>query len=583
MKTKWNLKLLYKSPKDPQIERDVRTAESLYSDFEKKYRGKNFTRDENALLKSLKDYEKLASNPILSKSIRYFGYIKCLNSEDTFAQAQIRLLSERLTKAGNKIQFFALKLGKIPKNKQKTFLKCKRLVHYKYMLELIFQEAKYNLTEPEERILSLKSATSHGMWTSGVSSAISKREVQHGGKKLPISEAIQLASNILNTKKRRDLSNKVGEIVQEVADFAESEINAVYTNKKINDELRKLPKPYTATLLSDEIDEKTFLALVKAVSSNFHISRRFFKLKAKLLGVKHLEYVDSAARIGQVKTKYTFKNSVKILKELFKRIDLNYEKIFSSFVRKGQIDVFPQKGKNGGGFCSPTTGLPTYILLNHVNDLSSISTMAHEMGHAVHYEMSKEQPVFYDHCTIASTEVASTLFEDFLYEDLLRTLKGKDEIIALHDYIQENIATIFVQIAYLNFEIELHNLVREKGWVAKEEMAKMYNKHMKALIGPLYRPGPYDGYRFMRIPHFRYFFYVYTYSLGQLVSKVLGARYREDNEYIHSINKFLRAGKSKSFEEIFGSIGVNVKNPRLLIEGLKSIEADIKKLEQLTN
>ena len=167
-KTEWDLTLLYKSPTDPQIERDVQKVERLYADFAKKYdtKAKKYLENATALLKALSDYEKL-SGEASAKPFMYFHYRQHLNSADIVATEKIALLSNRATIAGNKVRFFELSLGKIAKEKQSSFLSNKKLSHFKVFLERIFSDARHALSEPEEKILSLKSLPAYSLWVQG--------------------------------------------------------------------------------------------------------------------------------------------------------------------------------------------------------------------------------------------------------------------------------------------------------------------------------------------------------------------------------------------------------------------------------
>jgi oligoendopeptidase F len=221
------------------------------------------------------------------------------------------------------------------------------------------------------------------------------------------------------------------------------------------------------------------------------------------------------------------------------------------------------------------------VLLNHVDSAKSVMTLGHEMGHAIHGELSKVQKPLYENHTISVAEVASTLFENFVFEELLKTMTEKEKIIALHDRIQDDVQTIFRQIACFNFEVELHETIRKNGSLSKEEMGTLMNKHMKAYLGPKFTLTDLDGYFFVSWGHLRMFFYVYSYAYGQLISKALYKKYQADKNYIHEIKKFLSAGGSKSPEDIFKDIGIDTTKPEFFIEGLKSIEEDIERLKKL--
>lgn len=581
MKTKWDLTLLYRSPRDPRIERDIRGIERACSAFEKKYRnGTAYTKTENTLLCALCDYEKLAGKTADPKPLFYFMYRKELDSSDNEAESRLNLISDRLTKAGNRILFFELALGRIPAQKKKQFLKSKRLEHFRYFLSRIFEESKYQLTEPEEKILNLKSLPSSSLWISGFEKVLNKQTVELNGKTIPVSEAINRVP-LLPTAKRRALHNAVMDRLYEISDFAESEINAVIINKKINDELRGLPKPYTATILSYENDEKSVLALVDAVTKRFDISHRFYELKRKMLKLPKLEYADRSAQIGNVKKHISFENAVSVVRSTLERIDPRYAALFQNFIAHGQIDVFPQTGKSGGAFCSGAHNLPTMVLLNHVDDLRSLTTLAHEIGHAIHTERSKTQPILYQDYSTAVAETASTFFEGMVFDAFLEKLSEKEKIVALHDKLGDTMSTVFRQIAFFNFERDLHAGIREKGSMPKKEIADLLNAHMAAYLGPAFALSVRDGYFFTAVSHFRRFFYVYSYAYGELVSNALGKRYAEDHSYAGKIDQFLSAGGSKKPEAIFGNIGIDVRNKTFFNEGLRNIERDVIRLEKL--
>ena len=421
MNTKWDLKLFYKSTKDPQIEKDLVSAEKAIRSFAKKYKGKSdYLKNATALLNALKDQEKLETTAS-SKPILYFMYIRELNSNDNEAEAQLNKISDRLTKVYNEILFFELNIGKIDLKTQKKFLDDKKLNKYKYYLETVWNSSKHDLSEAEEKILSLKSLTSRSLWISGVEKSINKLTVPFKGKSIPISEAMNIVSN-LPTKSRRKLHKDVMEKLYSVSDFSESEINAVYTDKKVNDELRGFKEPYSETILKYENDEKSVTGLVDTVTDQFHISRRFYDLKKKLLGLDHLEYADRSTSIGKVSKEFTFKESVDIVRNAFYNADEKYGKILDRFIENGQIDVFPKTGKSGGAFCSHDINSPTMVLLNHVNDYRSLTTLAHEMGHAIHSERSKGQSPIYESYSTAVAETASTFFESVVFGDVFETL-----------------------------------------------------------------------------------------------------------------------------------------------------------------
>jgi oligoendopeptidase F len=577
-KTDWNLKELYPSMKD--LDNHVEVIDKAYSAFAKKYKNKSdYLKDEKKLLKALKDYGSLLEvTP--TKPIIYLWLLQTLDSSDLEIEAKLNKVSQAMTETANKVLFFELNLGKIPSSLQKKFLKSEQLKTYHYMLRELFREAKHHLSEAEEKILNLKQLTSYSLWVQGVEKHTSKLSVPIKGEDMPLAELFSKLPD-LPTPTRRKAWNAAMQELKKVKEFSESEINAVITDKKISDELRGFANPWSATVMSYQNDEKSVLSLVDTITKHFKISRRFYTLKKKLLSLDTLYYADRSVSPGKLRQTFTFDESVEILTRVFKTTDPQFETILNTMLQKGHIDVFPRKYRQGGAFCLGDTGVPTYVFLNHTNNLNSLTTFAHEMGHAIHTELSKTQPLMYQNYSTAVAETASTFFESLVFEDIFKELTQKEQIVALHDKIQDSVQTTFRQIAAFNFERELHETIRSKGSMSHTEIALLLNRHMSSYLGKDVIMQEDDGYSFITWSHFRRPFYVYAYAYGELISNALYEKYKEDPHFIEKVKQFLKAGESKSPEDIFKDIGIDTTKPDFFELGLKKIERDIKRLEKL--
>lgn len=580
-KTSWNLGLLYKNDDDPQIEIDLKVVENACATFEKKYRGKDFVSTAEKLKKSLVEYQKVEELANGHRFLRYFRFKQDINSDDKNAQAKIAQYRQRYTVARNKIVFYILELGQIPKTKQQAYLKSQELKEFAYMLKVIFSEAKYRLSEKEEQLIRMVSGPAYRYWVDGNDNLLSQIEIKHRGKTIPLPKATGVLAS-LPKKERQHLHEQINKAFKDNSYFAENEINAIYTFKRIMDDRRGYRKPYSSAILNYENDEEAIEKMVSLVTKYFKLSRSFYKLHAKLLGEKKLSIADRAVPMGEIKKKFDFEYSVKLLKNALNNFDPKFTDIFQSFLDKGQIDVYPKKGKTGGAYCSSADIGPTYVLLNHTNSIKSVSTLAHEMGHAFHGELSKSQPLHYRSYTTSTAEVASTFFERVLTTELEKTLTPSEQIILLHDDLMGDISSIFRQIAFFNFENELHELVRKDGRVPKEKIAQLMSKHMKSYMGEAFDVTEDDGYFFVYLSHMRRFFYVYSYAYGQIISRALFEKWKEDKSYAKKIEQFLSAGGSMSPEDIFKSIGIDTSDPKFFETGLKGIERDITRLKKLS-
>ncbi len=393
LKTTWELqRLFYKSLKDPRIQKDIKKGDQAIDTFVKKYaKNKKHLSNAAALNKALADYEAL--DLLCSPAPLYYAnYRKELNAKDKEAEAFLNKMDEHYTKRGNKLLFFALELGKIPPATQKKMLAAKELNEWRYWLSKLFENAKHDLSEPEEKILSLLGDVSFGRWLQAVDNILNTKEVDWQGKKMPINEAMVKIST-LPTKERHELHKLVMQGFKDTSQMAESEMNAIIMRKKITDELRGFTEPYDATILGYENDKKSVLALVDAVTKHFKIAQRFYVAKAKMMKLPELTYADRAAPVGKVEKKIPFAEAAKIVRDTFYNLHPRYAEIFERLLKNGQVDVYPKPGKTSGAYCSSSTDMPTMLLLNHIENAHSLLTLAHEMGHAIDSERSKIQRV----------------------------------------------------------------------------------------------------------------------------------------------------------------------------------------------
>lgn len=585
MKIKWNLKLFYISMQDPFIERDYRIAAAAVKKFRKKYLPKVslLLNSKTKLKAALSDYEKVWEYLASAKPLMYFYYLNAVNSSNLKIQAKLNDYLNKYTELQNSLLFFTNLLKRFDFKEQPKLLRDLNFLKYNYFLKINFKEGRYILEDSAEEVLNLKYLPSHFLWVQMNERNLNKETIKLGNKAMPFNEAVNVEKN-LPLKRRRRLHQILNDKFLSLAEISETELNAVLLNKKIDDRLRGFAKPYDSRLLSDQMEEKTVLSLEKAVADKYKISHNFYSLKRKILQLSKLRYEDRAVPILKHKKILKFSQAVDVLSDFYKTLDENYLKIFKGFLRNGQIDVYPRSGKRGGAFCSWTFSNPTFILLNQVDDYNSLFTFAHEMGHALHAEFSRNQIVFYQDPVISTAETASTLFENLLYDYLLeRTDNKAEKIEILHNRLNSSIATVFRQMSFFEFEKDLHNIFRSKGFLAKEEIAELFLKHLQSYLGSAFQLSVKDGYSFVYISHFRNFFYVYNYVFGHLISRLMAERLKQDKKFINKINKFLLAGGSDSPKNIFKSIGIDINSPVLWQESLSYIEKDLKLLKKLFN
>jgi len=579
--TEWDMKgLYYKSISDPQIEKDVVATERAYKKFVKKFKDSDFTSNPKTLKAALDHLNKLEEDSTTAKPTRYLGLLTTLDANDDLANKKLGLIGQRMTKAGNELLFFGLELARTNKDNQKLLLAADELKEFNYYLKGVFENAKYHLSEAEEKIIRLLSECSYGMWVDATEKMLGRKTITYNGKDMPVNEALNQLTAVSFTEQPA-LWRAIMEEVSTLAEVAESELTAICTRTKIGDELRGYKKPYSASVIDKEDDEKSVEALIAAVSTTgFDLSKKFYQLKAQLHGVKQMDYGQRNASLGEAPV-IDFTQATEICRDVFYGVNPEYGQLFDTILTNGQIDVYPKKGKKGGAFMSAETAQPTQVFLNHVDTISSLETFAHEMGHAIHSERAKTQQVHYEQYSLTTAETASTLFEGLLFDAVMAQAKESDKITLLHNKLVGDVSTIQRQIAFHNFELEMHTVVREQGAITRHELNQMMQKHLKSYCGPAVSVGELDGHSYIYVGHFRYNFYVYTYVFGILMSSIMAEKFTANNLYAAEIDRFLSAGGSDNVSNIFKSIGINTKKIETFEYGLEKMSNEIKLLKKL--
>lgn len=582
--SKWNLKPLLEGDSDPRIEELLNTLQDKNSTFINKWENReDYLKDPLVLKESLIEYEELQKS-YGSVGIVYYYFIlrNSQDQEDPKIKSALNKAREVSVSIGNKIQFFEMRLSKINPELQKEFLNSSDLSEYKHFLEESFNNSKYLLSEPEEKILNLFSKTAFGDWVDMVEELLSKETSDIKGEERNFSEILSLLSN--EDKDIRDeAAKRVNELFIKHIDVGEHEINAVLQYKKVNDEVRGYTRPDQSRHLHDDIDSSVVDALIEAVSESFDISQRYYELKAKVLGVNKLAYHERNLEISSEHTTYSIEDSLDIVHKVFKSLDPEFSDILESYLDNGQIDVFPSKGKVGGAFCIDILkSLPVYVLLNHTNQLRDVTTLAHEMGHALNNEYMKrsQNALNYGNST-AVAEVASTFMEDFVFEELKKSADEKTRFSLLMSKLNDDVSSIQRQVSCYLFEQDLHTEYRSKLHLTKEEIGKLFSNRMSEYMGDSVEQSPGSENWWLYWSHVRRFFYVYSYASGLLISKSLQALVKQDPKNIEKVKEILSVGSSLSPLDTFKKVGIDLADPSFWKLGLTEEKKDLEEAWKL--
>lgn len=586
MRTTWNLELLLNDFSEEKFNQERALIDERVDSFVTKWKGMPYLDDPALMLDALTDYEEIFAMLGLDGVFGlYYTLSFYLDQTNPKTKAILNKIDSHARDLYNRLQFFSHSISKASEAQKELLYSDSRLEDFKHFLFKLFIEGEYLLTEPEEKILILKSKTSASNWIQMTQMLLSKEEVvvetNSGETSKSFSELVSLMDD--QDKSTRDAAaSEFNRIMEKWSDVAEVEINSILENKQIDDELRGIERPDFPRHLADDIESSVVDSLLYSVVDRYDISRRYYELKARILGVERLEYHERNLEIGKITKKYSFEEAVAIVERVFGRLDPDFLRIFKNFLDNGQIDVYPKKGKASGAFClSDVKANPIFILLNFTSKLNDVLTIAHEVGHGIHFEMAKKQNALNFGASLATAEVASTFMEDFVLEELISDADDETKLEIMMVKLNDDISTIFRQIACYRFEQALHRDFRTKGYLSKEEIGDLFRENMSDYMGDAVEQSEGSQNWWVYWSHIRSFFYVYSYASGLLISKSLQSAVRANPETIKSVKAYFEAGESDSVKNIFLGLGIDITQQSFWVRGLEEIEDHLNQAEAL--
>ncbi|KKS48028.1 hypothetical protein A3J20_06295 [Candidatus Gottesmanbacteria bacterium RIFCSPLOWO2_02_FULL_42_29] len=589
----WDLSPLFDGDNDPRIAIERGEIEAASQDFIGKWGGDrtDYLRDPDLLRQALDDYAGfLSKSGNGGGSAQYYFQLRAAqNQSDPDIKAKKDMIDDFAIGIQDSMRFFRINIAQIPLEIQQELIASPALQEYQHWLGGRWAEVSHLLSEGEENILARLELGAYEDWMSMTSKLLSRKtpitlDADGRRRKKPFTS---LGGVMRSPDKavRDDAARAFNQVVEINSDVAEHELNAILRHRKDIDHFRNFDRPDAQRHLQDDVDSTVVDALVAAVTKRFDIAKRFYQLKAKLLGVPQLEYHERNVEMifgGKGRT-YTYEEAVDLVHSVMGELDPEFGEIFTRFVQNRQLDVFPRQGKTGGAFCAyDRLTTPTYILLNHTGILNDVTTLAHESGHGINNELMRNRQNELNFATSTATaEVASTFMEDFVLQRLLDGVDDRQRMEILMEKLNDEIGAIPRQVACYRFEQALHGKYREKGYLSKSEIGALFQEHMAAYMGDAVEQSKGSENWWVAWPHIRYYFYVSTYASGLLISKSLQRMVKQDPGRIADVKEFLSAGTSESPQDIFARLGIDISDPKFWDQGLDEIEAEMAEVEAL--
>jgi oligoendopeptidase F len=360
--------------------------------------------------------------------------------------------------------------------------------------------------------------------------------------------------------------------------------NTLLADKATKDRLRSYPHWLASRNLANEASDESVAALIEAVSGRYELARRWYRLKAKLLGVDRLAYWDRAAPLGDTEERIPYDEARAIVLDCYAGFSPELGEAAQGFFADGYIDAPPAPGKRGGAFCAYTVpSRHPYVLLNYTARPHDVLVLAHELGHGVHATLARPQGIFQFTTPLTLAETASIFGETIVLERLLeRAPDAAGRLDLLAGSLDGAVGAVFRQVAMNRFEGAVHSARRESGELPPERFAEVWLDTQSELLGDAVDLHDDYGLWWSYVPHFIDTpGYVYAYAYGHLLALSVYRRYEQDGEgFVASYLDLLRAGGSRPPEELGQIVGVDLADPGFWSAGLDLIERQLEAAER---
>ncbi len=349
--------------------------------------------------------------------------------------------------------------------------------------------------------------------------------------------------------------------------------------------LRKFPDPMASRHLANEIKPEVVEALMTATERGQKTVHRYYRLKARLLGVRTLYDYDRYAPLFPDTPSCDWTAGRRIVEESYEAFSPRAGTVIREFFDKRWIDAELRSGKRSGAFSS--SAVPSahpYILMNYTDKVRDVMTLAHELGHGLHQYLSR--PVGYFQCdTPLTTAETASVFGEMLTFRRLQELypEPRARLAMLCSKIEDAFATVFRQVVLTRFEQALHKARQERGELTTEQINELWMAANQPVYGKAVRLT--DGYAWwwLYIGHFiRSPFYCYAYAFGELLVLALVEMYRREGEaFVPRYLELLAAGGSEAPDVLLARLGVDVTDPGFWELGLKLLGGMVDQAEEL--
>ncbi|WP_026840133.1 M3 family oligoendopeptidase [Citrifermentans bremense] len=581
----WDTTPLYPAPSAPELARAFEEGTGQVAAFRERYRGKVAELDAEGLLEALKQYESLQEK--LATPQLYAHLLFAADSENDEHKRLSQKAEEFGNAMGRELIFFDLELIQMEEEPFAKLADDLLLENYRHYLQVLRKFKKHTLTEREESLLAQKSLTGVQAFCrlfDEVSASLRYTLEMEGETREMTGEELLALLHHPDAGLRERAFGTFLKRHEENGIMFSAVFNNVALDHSQELELRNYSHPMEPTNLGNEIPDEVVESLMRVSEENYPLAQEYFRLKAQLLGIPRLKNTDVYAPISESDRKYSFEEARAMTVAAYRGFSDEFAELADSFFTGKRVDVLPRPGKSGGAFCmGMIPSLPPYLLLNFTGNLRDVSTMAHEVGHGIHYLLAQRQSMLNYHPPLPLAETASVFGEMLLTRQLLEQetdVEVKKSLLCAK--IEDIIATTFRQNVLTRFEERMH-LERANGLLTASELCDMWWQENAKLYGDAVEMIEPYRYGWSYISHFIHArFYCYSYTCAELVVLSLFQRYLKEREsFVPVYRDILADGGSKSPGDTLAPGGIVFSDPSFWQGGYDLLGDLIKELKAL--
>lgn len=584
-KYKWKLEHIYQNERD--WVNAQQEAQSILKEME--------TKIESSVksAKNLLEFIELSNRlDFIIEKVFVYAYLK--GDEDT-KDPKRQELSQRLTSLElfvSKIEsaFHSEFLTLNEKTLGNFYAEEPQLLFYKKSFEKTLRYKPHTLTKDQEYIMSqtsLLNSSSQIFKKLNNADLTFSKIIDEKGEEVELTQ-----SNFIQYMESKDRSVRkqaFKAIYAKFKEFKNTFAETLYGShqaKLFYSKMRKHSSSLEASLFSDNVSLDVYDNLIDTVHSNIKPMEDYLNLRKKMLNVDELHMYDLfAPLVKDLDVKITYEEAYDTMKRALSVLGEEYIDKLNEAYDGGWIDVYENEGKRSGAYQSGPYGVHPYVLLNHKDNLNSMFTLVHEMGHAMHsYFSDKHNPQIYAGYTIFVAEVASTVNEVLLMKYLLKNTNDKKMKIYLINYFLDQFrTTLYRQTMFAEFEKITHQRVADNEPLTAEVLSNIYYDLNKKYYGTGIVLDKEIAMEWARIPHFYTAFYVYKYATGFSAAISLATQILEEGEpAVKRYLDFLKSGGTDYPIELLKRAGVDMSSPKPIQDALTVFQELVKELEELT-